>query len=1282
MWVDEVKRAYCGAASGTSASGAILWSLNVAARQRVAPDRAKAGRDSADRTSTGRYVVLERLASGGMGTVYRVLDRVAGEERVLKRVQVPEGAREPYFVEAFEREYQVLRTLDHPRIIRVFDYGIDDEGPYYTMELLDGNDLRRTAPTPYKTACSRLRDVATSLVLLHARRLLHRDLSPGNVRLTSDDRCKLLDFGALSPFGTSDVIVGTPPLLAPEALAHAPLDERTDLYSLGALAYWMLTGKHAFPAASLAGLAAAWRFAPPPPSSLSADIPGELDDLVLSLLHRDPRSRPASAAEVIARFTVIGELSPEDTTEAARHATSFLSRPRFVGRAELIARVESATEGALQGRGGALVVEAIPGMGRSRLLEEIGVHAQLSGMGVVRVDASTTGRVNGTARALALRLFDAVPELAASHAASFRDTLAALGPDLEQRLAGVSSTSKPPGVEAPLGARALDGWISAIAREKPLLVQVDNVEHADDASLAVLASLAKDSAALPLLLVTTVAEGRKREDVIGLTTLLQRSERQGLRPLTVADVHELTRSLFGDAPKVERFAEWLFDWTAGSPLHALEVSRQLLSKDVIRYTAGVWTLPDRLPESGLATALGDVLSARADSLCGGARILAECLGLQHEQPTLALCRLLLPKESAESVLSFLDELARGDVLYAERDGYRFGSAALREAILGRMNDLDRRENHKRLGDAFLSLDGERGNPELRLQAGWHLIQGEDEERGADIIASVTHDALTGNLIANLHRTGPALEAALSVYDRYRRSVHQRMPLLAALAQAGFYEDRHWGERYGAQALDVLEDLSGLRTARWLRRFVGGRLGLVFGILAAFIRFQLTPRSERKYSFDKVLIQLFTAVTTLTGAAALSLDAERAARVASVLEPFAVLPQKLTPQGIYQYCRALENIAREREAEAYDTFDLLIRRFGDPRYYPTLPDEARRLYLAGAHFARGAVAIFRADGRGALESADVLDTVGLRLYTMIASQLRWLYYTMRGEFERALPHRRLVEEHAADVGSVWQVETWQGASLLVVYSSMRDIVSSTRIAEDLEAASRAVPSLKPYLRAAEINLLVVRGEVSDEAPFERVFADHERAPREHVGWARLTANVARYRNLRNEHQQAKRICEQALSVIDDVDREYAAHFTPLELELATADAALGHVEEAFARVDALLARFRDCNHALVLGSLHATRAQIAHAAGDIEGYERHLGQTERWFLSTQHPSLIAQCARLRELRDPREGGRHPLLSPGGNREANSNTTVVTSGADESATEATATAHLGVASAGRR
>src|SRR5882672_2801739 len=84
-----------------------------------------------------RYTGEQRLAAGGMGTVYRVVDRVTGEPRALKRLS-PESAKEPMALEAFEREYHVLAGLDHPRIIRVFDYGIDAQGPYYTMELVEG----------------------------------------------------------------------------------------------------------------------------------------------------------------------------------------------------------------------------------------------------------------------------------------------------------------------------------------------------------------------------------------------------------------------------------------------------------------------------------------------------------------------------------------------------------------------------------------------------------------------------------------------------------------------------------------------------------------------------------------------------------------------------------------------------------------------------------------------------------------------------------------------------------------------------------------------------------------------------------------------------------------------------------------------------------------------------------------------------------------------------------------------------------------------------------------
>ena len=134
----------------------------------------------------------------------RLVDTATGQQVALKRLAVsaPAAARV-----LFEREYCVLVSLKHPRIIEVYEYGLDDEGPFYTMELLEGRDLRELAPLSAAETCRYLRDVASSLALLHARRLLHRDVSARNVRRRADGSCKLIDFGALMSFGTSDQIV-------------------------------------------------------------------------------------------------------------------------------------------------------------------------------------------------------------------------------------------------------------------------------------------------------------------------------------------------------------------------------------------------------------------------------------------------------------------------------------------------------------------------------------------------------------------------------------------------------------------------------------------------------------------------------------------------------------------------------------------------------------------------------------------------------------------------------------------------------------------------------------------------------------------------------------------------------------------------------------------------------------------------------------------------------------------------------------------------------------------
>jgi eukaryotic-like serine/threonine-protein kinase len=1200
-----------------------------------------------------RYVVEEELASGGMGVVYRVHDRSTGEKRALKRLKSDATAHR-YLVEAFEREYQVLAGIDHPRIIRVYDYGVDTVGPYYTMELLVGQDMRHAAPMPYRLACRCLRDVATSLALLHARRFLHRDLSPRNVRVTSDGHCKLLDFGALSSFGNVNSVVGTAPAIPPEALGGAPLDQRSDLYSLGALAYWMFTGTHAYPAHRFEELEALWKTPPAAPSTLAPDLPPELDELVLSLLSLDPRARPASAAEVISRVNTVAELAAEDADDVERLAESFLLTPRFVGRSDALEHVRRSIEALSQGRGGALRIEGVAGMGRTRLLEEIGVRAQVAGAGVVRVDASTYRDWSGTARALVLRLLDSQPRLARERAEGYRSALSVLGSDVEARLASAgsgrpSATSTPPAADngpvsrtTPSSATHLDQWFVDISHTKPLVVQVDNVDDADDASLGLLVALAKASTENPLLVVVSERIRRQPRDASGLVTLRGQCARLELDGLSKAETLELCESLFAGAQNVERFADWLYGRTEGCPLHCIEISRRLLVDRVIRYVDGMWSLPAERPTAELPSGLEEAISLRLVLMSEPARGLAECLCLQREQPTLAVCRRLVDDGDDMRVLHVLDELARNDVLYADQGGYRFSSTALRDALVAGMDAARREENHRRLGEALAFLAGP-AEDEARIEAGWHLIQGADDVRGADMIAEVaSNSAKVRQMIANLHHVGRPIEAALQVYKRHRRSIYERVPLLAALAHASYYEDRSWGDRYGDDALDACEDLSGVRTARSLRRFFGRWLAMVVGIFLAMMRFHLAPKRERRYRFQEMLVQLCGAVTTLTGTAALSLDIERATKVTQVLELFSALPNRLAPVGIYQFCLGLREIGREDQAKAYRSFETLLRRFEDPHYYWELPADARILYVTGAHFARGVFATMRADGRPALESADALEASGLKMYTMIASELRFLYHMNRGEFAAAAPHRELVELHAAHVGSAWQVETWEPAALIPVASRLRDVTSLTQISARLEELSVAVPSLKLHRRLAYLALMRARGAFTEvEQAILEMLGSAE--PRSFIGWAQTAAITARALNDVGEHDTAMSICEDALVHINDEDREWVSLFIDLDIEMALAQASLGEVDKGLARIDGLLERFRNCDHPLLQGSLHEARARIAWNAGQVAEYLHSLTIVERWYRGTGTPALIAKYERLASLRDARD--RRPASNPG-------------------------------------
>jgi serine/threonine-protein kinase len=283
----------------------------------------KIGRKLRKARELGSYELIELLGHGGMGEVWTAQHRLLARRAAVKLVR-PEllGAASEdearVVLKRFEREAQATAALSSPHTIQLFDFGITDQGVfYYVMELLSGRDLesmvREFGPMPAERVGFLLRQAAHSLADAHARGLVHRDIKPANVYVCrmglEYDFVKVLDFGLVKVNATSALrsqtlvtgeqkTTGTPAYMAPEIiLGESTVDRRADVYALGCVAYFLLTGQLVFEADTPMKMLLQHVQAEPVPPSQRTElpIPRELEDLVLACLQKDPNKRPQNA---------------------------------------------------------------------------------------------------------------------------------------------------------------------------------------------------------------------------------------------------------------------------------------------------------------------------------------------------------------------------------------------------------------------------------------------------------------------------------------------------------------------------------------------------------------------------------------------------------------------------------------------------------------------------------------------------------------------------------------------------------------------------------------------------------------------------------------------------------------------------------------------------------------------------------------------------------------------------------------------------------------------------
>ena len=369
--------------------------------------------------TASRYRILSSLGKGGMGEVFLADDTQLGRKVAIKFL-TDALEEDPTARERLHREARSAAALDHPYICQIHELADIDGRTGIVMEHVAGETLQarlRRSPLAAKGALQIAAEIAEALEEAHSRRFVHRDLKPSNVMLTEQGHVKVMDFGlakrapsssgsgadaeTVAPITESGVRVGTPGYMAPEQLLGGEADERSDIFAFGILLYELLAGVHPFTRSSASGtMSAIVRESPSPISQYAKDAPVSASVTIDRLLEKDPRERYQSFREVRTDLDRLVQeasvrtpppLTPEAESAGAR-------RTPFVGRESERADLQRLLDAAITGRGALVLLGGEPGVGKTRLAEE--VLAEARQRGCLALTGRCYERMSGTDRSL------------------------------------------------------------------------------------------------------------------------------------------------------------------------------------------------------------------------------------------------------------------------------------------------------------------------------------------------------------------------------------------------------------------------------------------------------------------------------------------------------------------------------------------------------------------------------------------------------------------------------------------------------------------------------------------------------------------------------------------------------------------------------------------------------------------------------------------------------------------------------------------------------------------
>ncbi len=540
----------------------------------------------------GRYRLDDEIGRGGLGVVYRGHDTLLDRDvavKVLSPATLAADARARLL-----REAQAVARLHHPNIVTVFDAGESADTPFIVMELVEGASLHDRPPHAIADILAIAGQICAALDHAHTHGIIHRDLKPENVALTVDGVAKLMDFGlarsVASRVTTEGTIAGTVFYMAPEQALGQAIDQRTDLYAFGVMLYELAAGRLPFTGGDPLAIISQHVHAPiVPPSAYNVRVPAALDALIVRLLSKRPDDRPQSAAEV--RQALAGL----DTSVAVAQEVPLLERigrGRLVAREHELAEMEAIWRRAVYGEGHVLLVSGEPGVGKTRIVRELMIRAQVGGskvfLGASYAESGAPYAPMAEIIRQSLTSADGpsllVPVLA---------DLLTLAPDLRARYPNVAGNPHlDPQSEQQRVFESVVAWCSALAATSPVMLVFDDAHWADSGTLMLMQHLARRTRTLPVLIVAAyreveLDEARPWHQLLIDLNRERLSTRVKLGRMSREQTRDLLAAIFEEEITHE-FLDGIYHETEGNPFFVEEVCKALIEEGTLSFRDGRW----------------------------------------------------------------------------------------------------------------------------------------------------------------------------------------------------------------------------------------------------------------------------------------------------------------------------------------------------------------------------------------------------------------------------------------------------------------------------------------------------------------------------------------------------------------------------------------------------------------------------------------------------------------------------------------------------------------------